>query len=325
MDTPPNSPTPDWGTLGPGSDIQPTSGLEIKLSSKQGPQSPQLQVLARVRIVLAFAAAIMIAAFLLGQYMFFRAKSAVRGLQAANSGPRIASQRFDTPQQREAELLLRQAIAHNETAVAQIEAGAPAWQGHIALTPQLNTMIKAGLDAKDLRVRSATIQLDLAAMNVRQDAESVDRLAQQADSTDHATRIWAIWTLGLLGNRNIERDRITALLIAHLGDSDIESRHWAVEALSYVATDATMPPLLKALHDDPTPKIRERAACGLAESGMFTNDQQRTAIPTLLTYSDDPSLDAQTHAWVFHALRDITSQNLPDDAAAWRNWYDNNR
>jgi HEAT repeat protein len=325
MDTPPNSPTPDWGTLGPGSDIQPTSGLEIKLSSKQGPQSPQLQILARVRIVLAFASAIMIAAFLLGQYMFFRAKSTVRGLQAANSRPRIASPKFDTPQQRAAELLLRQAIAHNETAVAQIEASAPAWQGHIALTPQLNTMIKAGLDAKDLSVRSATIQLDLAAMNVRQDAESVDRLAQQADSTDHATRIWAIWTLGLLGSRAIERDRITDLLIAHLRDTDFESRHWAVEALSYVATDTAIEPLLKTLHDDPNSRIRERAACGLAESGMFTNDQQRTAIPTLLMYSDDPSLDAQTHAWVFHALRDITSQNLPDDAAAWRNWYDNNR
>jgi hypothetical protein len=24
---------------------------------------------------------------------------------------------------------------------------------------------------------------------------------------------------------------------------------------------------------------------------------------------------------VFHALRDITGQNLPDEAAAWRNWY----
>jgi len=186
-------------------------------------------------------------------------------------------------------------------------------------------MIKAGLDAKDLRVRSATIQLDLAAMNVSEDEASVDRLARQAESTDHATRIWAIWTLGLLGNRNIERDRITALLIAHLGDSDMESRHWAVEALSYVGTDATMPPLLKALHDDPTSKIRERAACGLAVSGMYTDEQRHTAIPTLLSYAEDPSLDAQTHVWVYHALRDITAQTLPDNAEAWRNWYDNNR
>jgi hypothetical protein len=54
---------------------------------------------------------------------------------------------------------------------------------------------------------------------------------------------------------------------------------------------------------------------------MLTNPQRRTTIPTLLTYADDPSLDAQTHAWTYHALRDITAQHLPDDAGAWRNWY----
>jgi HEAT repeat protein len=181
------------------------------------------------------------------------------------------------------------------------------------------------LNANDLRVRAATIQLDLAAMNVAQDAATVDRLAVQADSTDHATRIWAIWTLGLVGNRSLQRERITDLLIAHLTDSDIDSRHWAVEALSYVGTDDTIAPLLKTMHDDPSPTVRERAACALAESGMLTNQQRRTTIPTLLAYAEDPSLDAQTHTWTYHVLRDITAQHLPDDASAWRTWYSSSR
>jgi HEAT repeat protein len=123
----------------------------------------------------------------------------------------------------------------------------------------------------------------------------------------------------------LQRERITDLLIAHLADSDIDSRHWAAEGLSYVGTDAAIAPLLKTMRDDPSPVVRERAACALAQSGMFTNQQRRTTIPTLLSYAEDPSLDAQTHAWTYHALRDITAQHLSDDAAAWRRWYDSTR
>ncbi len=32
-------------------------------------------------------------------------------------------------------------------------------------------------------------------------------------------------------------------------------------------------------------------------------------------------LDAQTRRWVFQALRDITGQALPNDPAAWRDWW----
>ena len=80
-------------------------------------------------------------------------------------------------------------------------------------------------------------------------------------------------------------------------------------------------PLLKAFHDDPSPLVRERAACSLAQSGMLRPEQRRSAIPQILAYTDDPALDAATHAWAFHALRDITGQNLPSDASVWRNWY----
>jgi len=79
------------------------------------------------------------------------------------------------------------------------------------------------------------------------------------------------------------------------------------------------------MHDDPSPSVRERAACGLAESGMFTSEQRFTAIPQLLNYTDDPSLDAQTHARVFQTLSDITHQRLGNDSAAWRSWYESAR
>jgi hypothetical protein len=82
--------------------------------------------------------------------------------------------------------------------------------------------------------------------------------------------------------------------------------------------------LLSVFRDDPLANIRERGACGLAQSGMLSEKQRRRAVPKLLEFADDPSLDSQTREWVFQALRDITGQSLPHDAAAWRNWYAHN-
>ena len=63
-------------------------------------------------------------------------------------------------------------------------------------------------------------------------------------------------------------------------------RYWAVEGLAYLATDAAIAPLLDIFHDDPSPMIRERAACGLAQSGMFSAAQRRTAVPRLLDFAE---------------------------------------
>ena len=130
--------------------------------------------------------------------------------------------------------------------------------------------------------------------------------------------------LGLLGNRGIERARAFQVLLASIHDDNVNIRYWAVEGLAYLGTAATIAPLLQVFHDDPSPMIRERAACGLAQSGMLSEKQRRLAVPQLLDFAEDASLDQETHKWVFQALRDITGQNLPHDPAAWRNWYNSN-
>jgi hypothetical protein len=58
---------------------------------------------------------------------------------------------------------------------------------------------------------------------------------------------------------------------------------------------------------------------------MLSAQQRLSVVPRLLDFADDPSLDDQTRSWVFQALRDITGQTLPRDAAAWRNWYARSR
>jgi hypothetical protein len=134
-----------------------------------------------------------------------------------------------------------------------------------------------------------------------------------------------MWDLALIGNRGIEPDRVADILMPALHDPNENIRYWAVEGLSYLAIDSAIQPLLDVFHDDASAMIRERAACGLAQSGMFSAEQRRRAVPALLSYADDGALDQQTQGWVFQALRDITGQSLPHDAHAWREWYRSQR
>jgi hypothetical protein len=226
--------------------------------------------------------------------------------------------------QNQARMLLERSVNHYQGANDQIARRASGWRGKIKIEGTMNSIFMTALNSDDLRVRAAAIEIDLAARNVEKETAAVDRMEQDARSGDQASRVNALWSIALLGNRGIETVRASEILQASLHDPNVNIRYWAVEGLAYLGTDETVAPLLQMFHDDPSPMIRERAACGLAQSGMLSEKQRRSAVPKLLDFADDPSLDPNTHEWVFHALRDITGQTLPHDAAAWRAWYNSN-
>jgi len=239
--------------------------------------------------------------------------------------------------QKQAEILLERAVSRSDGAPdqiedqmkdqskAQIEARLDAWRGKLKWDAKLGELTTVALNSNDHSLRVSAIEVQLAAYGLTKSDSSVDALVRQANSSDHAQKTWALWTLGLLGNRGVETDRVVRVLSAHLKDSgkdsDEDARRWAVEGLALVGATSTIVPLLNAMHNDPSLMVRERAACSLAESGMLTHEQRLAAVPQLINYSDDPALDSQTHAWAFQALADITKQHLPNDSAAWRNWY----
>jgi HEAT repeat protein len=227
--------------------------------------------------------------------------------------------------QRQAETLLELAVAKTAGATDQISSRAERWEGKVVWNSQIANLSTAALNSSDMRVRESGIEVELAAYGLGKNSASLDYLLKAVESPNHARKIWALWALGLMGNRGVQPDVVFQVLTAHLKDAAVDSRHWAVESLALLGTDPTIETLLNTMHDDPSPLVRERAACSLAESGMLTPQQRMTAIPTLLNYTDDASLDAQTHAWAFQALGDITHQRLPNDSAAWRSWYQASR
>jgi HEAT repeat protein len=226
------------------------------------------------------------------------------------------------PPQGQAELLLERAINHYSGANDQIAARVGSWRGRITLGTRLNHLFVTAINSGDLTVRVAGIEVDIAARNLTKDSSTIDRLEPVARSGEQGPRANALWDLALVGNRGVEPDRVAEILFNSVHDENVNIRYWAVEGLAYLATDAAIEPLLDVFHDDSSPMIRERAACGLAQSGMFSAEQRRTAVPRLLDFAQDGALDAQTRTWVFQALRDITGRSLPHDATLWRQWYD---
>jgi len=239
--------------------------------------------------------------------------------------------------QEQAEILLEQAVSHSNAAPkqieAQIESRIDAWRGKLQWDSQLGDLTTVALNSSDQSVRVSAIEVQLAAYGLTKNGSTVDALARQADSRDHQKKIWAMWALGLLGNRGVEPDRVVHVLAAHLQDSgsdglrdkaednNEDARRWAVEGLALVGTTPTIAPLLEALHNDPSATVREHAAHSLSVSGMLSPNQRLIAVPQLIDYSADPALDARTQALVFQVLAGITKQHLPNDSAAWRNWY----
>jgi HEAT repeat protein len=227
--------------------------------------------------------------------------------------------------QEQAELLLERAINHYQGANEQIAARVDGWRGKIGLKGRLNSLFITAFNASDLRVRAAAIEVDIAARNLEKSPAFARQLQPLASSDDQGERVNALWNLALLGNRGIEPETTLPLLLEASHDSNQNVRYWGIEGLAYLGNPAAIPRLLEVLHDDASPQLRERAACSLAQSGMFNQEQRVSAVPKLLEFADDSSLDDQTRRWVFQALRDITGQSLGHDAAAWRVWYDSQR
>jgi hypothetical protein len=226
--------------------------------------------------------------------------------------------------QQQAERLLERAVNHYDGALELITKSVNSWFGQLELQGQLSSLLTTALNSNDLHVRAAALEIELAGYNLAKRPESADNLIERI-RREPSARPWALWMLGVLGNRGVEPRRAFVTLMDHRHDPDEQTRYWAIEGLSMLGSDDTIAPLLDAFHSDPSPLVRERGACGLSQSGMLTREQRIRAVPQLLKMTDDMTLDDVTRGWVFQALRDITGATLAAQPDAWRAWWAQHR
>jgi len=234
--------------------------------------------------------------------------------------PELAGQVDAMTPQGQAELLLDESINHYAGAIEMIEPRLERWHGNLQLTPKLSQILSTAMNSNDLRVRAAALETYIAAYNVEKSTNGVSTLEDRIGAQPEA-RPWALWMLGALGNRGVEPVGVLREELNYIHDSNEQTRMWAVEGLAILGTDDALEPLLDSFKNDPSPRVRERAACGLAQSGMFTEPQRMSIVPRLLDMAEDTGLDGQTRTWVFHALQDITGASQGSDAQAWRRWW----
>lgn len=224
------------------------------------------------------------------------------------------------PPQQQAEQLMMAAVNHYDGAPGMIMDRAEGWRGKLRKTQNWDTVDQAARYSSDLRVRNADIELALVINNIGRTDEIAERVI--ADATANVgNRAFDFYMLGMLANRGVETDRIHSALRNWAHDQDEGTRYWAVEGLAFLGTDDTIPDFIDVLRGDPSPNVRQRCGASLAKSGMLTREQRMQAVPALLEIAADKSQDATTQGWAFQALREITGEQINNDAGAWQTWY----
>ncbi|HEX4546545.1 MAG TPA: HEAT repeat domain-containing protein [Candidatus Acidoferrum sp.] len=222
--------------------------------------------------------------------------------------------------QQQAERLLELAIRRPDPSLDLIGKNLDSWRGHLENSNHLFHLVLAALEADDPRVRTAAVEIDLAANHLEKSPQSLARLLRQIQSGTDG-RFLALWRLGALGNRGVEPATVFSTLLHYSRDANQQTRLWAVEGLAMLGTEESIDPLLSILAHDPAPKVRESAAFGLARYGLLTSEQRLTAVPQLLNFLDDDSIDSATQDLVCSALQSITGATFGKDPNAWRGWW----
>jgi len=224
-------------------------------------------------------------------------------------------------EQAQAEELMERAIRHDPKALDLFEQNIGIWLGDIKLTEHMKQLEWRSRFSKDLRVRYANADLNLAMDGWQKTDNSADLLVAKAES-DPGYRQAAVYFMGMMAGRGVAYDRIYPVLIEYArNDPDANVRQWAVEGMRYLGTDEALDQLFESFTHDPSDAVRNRAGCNISDCGNFMRKQRMRMVPKFIELVEDSQTTPLTRNWSFMALREITDESLPADPSAWRDWY----
>jgi hypothetical protein len=189
------------------------------------------------------------------------------------------------------------------------------------MTDRMKQLERRSEFSKDLRVRYANVDINLALEGWQKNEQAANLLIERA-RTDPQHRAWAIYYLGMLAGRGVDYERIHGVLANYARyDQNAGVRQWAVEGMRFLGKDEVLDELFTSFTEDPAASVRDRAGCNISDCGIFTRKQRMRIVPRLLDLAMNPRTTGQMRSWTFLALQEITDENLPADALAWSRWY----
>lgn len=198
---------------------------------------------------------------------------------------------------------------------------AQSWRGQIKPGPRLDALITAAINAPLIEIRMAGFEVHLAQYDLEKSPEEIDYLIDRLHADPEGAGPWALWSMALIGARGVDRERVFDELLVATRQQPASVRRWAVESLAKLGGVEVIEPLLAIAVEDAAASVRERAFCGLAQSGTLHVAERYAAIPGLLAIAEDPQSSAQTLNWTYQALREISgAHDLPNEPNAWRSF-----
>ena len=94
------------------------------------------------------------------------------------------------PAQQQAERLLERAVNHDDAALELIGKSVGNWFGQLELQGQLSSLLTTALNSKDLHVRAAALEIELAGYNLPKRPESANNLMERI-RREPSARPWA--------------------------------------------------------------------------------------------------------------------------------------
>jgi hypothetical protein len=222
--------------------------------------------------------------------------------------------------QAKVEDLLARAVTGDSAAISAILSQSGRWTGKLYRTDRADQRLNEAFNSHNMQVREAGLRAMLAFEGVPKTQTGFEVLSESLGDAEN--RPWHLLLLGILGHTGVDPVHVAKVVGGYLTDSDAQSRARAIDGLAMLATDETIPLLLHQLRNDPSPIVQERAACGLAESGMYTQHQRLEAARTMVGWVNDATLNAQQRTWLMQALRDISGQNFGNNAQGWKKWLE---
>src|SRR4029077_5519220 len=237
-------------------------------------------------------------------------KPAARRVFSAPLTDADVERRRALPAQAQAEELLERAIGHDARALELFDQQVESWNGQIQMTDRMRELERRSEFSKDLRVRYANVDINLALQGWQKNAHAADQLIERA-RTDTRYRAWAVYYLGMLAGRGVDYDRIHAVLLNYARyDQDATVRQWAVEGMRFLGKDEALDELFTSFTEDPINTVRDRAGCNLSDCGIFTRKQRMRMVPKLIDLAMNLRTTGQMRNWTFLALQEITDEHL---------------
>jgi hypothetical protein len=186
---------------------QPTATSPLNATEPRGAKS-LLVVLSFLLVLVFFAAAI--PAPIRAAWDEFALRIQLQNELQSASPAKLSDHEIEElanlPAQQQAERLLERAVNHYDGALELIGKSVDNWFGQLELQGQLSSLLTTALNSNDLHVRAAALEIELAGYNLPKRAESADNLMERI-RREPSARPWALWMLGVLGNRMTRMSR----------------------------------------------------------------------------------------------------------------------